>query len=86
MLKNEDAFGFQQFVLKDNVGYLWQIRQGIRWVSKNKIKRLADMFDVSENIRADNYVSVGVQLLGTLANESDMFAVGFNTYNLLASS
>ena len=89
VLKDEDAFWFEESLLKNQVGYRRQFFQGIGRIGKDKVKLLLARLHIPEHIAANRNqgpVPLIPKFLHTLLDEAVVVSVKFYADNLTATS
>ena len=86
MLENEESIGRKKLLREDEIRDGWQLREGIRRVSKDEIELLMTALYESEDVALDQYMFIGTYLLHTLCNETSMVSVLFHTNHFLAAT
>ena len=86
MLENEEPIGRKKVLREDEIRDGWQLREGIRRVSKDEIELLMTALYESEDVALDQYMVFGTYLLHALCDETSMVSVLFHTNNFLAAT
>ncbi len=86
VFKHENTIRFQQLPFKYQIGNLWKLLKGIRWVSKDKVKLLVATSDETEDVAPNGKTSLSVEFLQAFGNEAMVVAVQLHTDHLLTAA
>ena len=86
MFKDEDAFGLQQLPIEDEVGQRREFLQRIGRVGKDDVKLLFTLLDIAKDVGKERVCGLGIELLKTFFDESEMAAVVFHAYHFGTSA
>ena len=86
VFQDEETFGLEKIVLKDQVRERGELAEGVRGIGKDEIELVVTALYETEDIGTQGQTSLGVEALQAVGNETMMVAVKFDADDLLTAT